>query len=279
MRGLVAANRTIVAQLLSSYERAAVSDKASEASSVRPTSSLSLIRRHVSPVALRRYAACVVILAGSVAGSASVVAALGVCVAGAVGLFLYARRKEKRRHAAIERDLPALLTSVASSVRAGIDPLRAIGDAEEYFSVDSPFVSEVRLFKSKIAAGEDEYEAIEEFLADDDHADVELFKRCILLSRRHGSSLADPLHRVVRVVRQRQSFKRKTRAALAMHRMSAIGIALCAALIAIMQAAMNSKGVALAFEKTAGIVLLSLGGVLIVAGVGWMLCMGREERL
>jgi Flp pilus assembly protein TadB len=221
----------------------------------------------------------VVVIAGLVGGSVSFIGSLAVCVLGALGLLVYARFKENKRCAAIERDLPALLTSIASSVRAGIDPLRAIADSEEYFPGDSPFVSEVRLFKQRIAHGEDESETIEQLLADDNHADIELFKRCILLSRRHGSSLADPLHRVVRVVRQRQSFRRKTRAALAMHRMSALGIALCALVIAVMQAAMNSRGVALAFEKTAGVVLLSVGGVLITVGVGWMLCMGKEEKL
>jgi Flp pilus assembly protein TadB len=64
-----------------------------------------------------------------------------------------------------------------------------------------------------------------------------------------------------------------------MHRMSAIGIALCAALIAVMQGVMNARGVALAFTKTAGVVLLSFGGVLILSGVFWMLSMGKEETL
>jgi predicted phage tail protein len=61
--------------------------------------------------------------------------------------------------------------------------------------------------------------------------------------------------------------------------MSAIGIALCAVLISIMQVAMNPKGIALAFGKSAGVLLLSIGGSLILVGVVWMLAMGREERL
>jgi len=278
MRGLVAANRTIIAQLLSSYERPKV-EGSNEVAQAKRVNQLSLIRRYVSPRGLRRYAAIVVILAGLVAGSFSFLAGLGVCVLGAIGVLWFVRRRENKRNVAIERDLPALLTSVASSVRAGIDPLRAICDAEEYFPAESPFVKEVRLFKQKISAGDDEFDAIEQMLADDNHPDVELFKRCIILSRRHGSSLADPLHRVVRVVRQRQSFKRKTRAALAMHRMSAIGIAICAMLIAVMQAVMNAKGVAIAFQKPIGITLLSVGGALIMLGVGWMLNMGRQEKL
>ena len=188
-------------------------------------------------------------------------------------------RRSKRRRAALERDLPALLTSVASSVRAGVDPLSAIANCDQYLPSDSPFREEARLFKERLRAGEDEFLAIESFLGDDSCSEVELFKRCLVLSRQHGSSLAEPLHRVVRVVRQRQSFRRKTRAALAMHRMSAIGIALCAALIAVMQGVMNARGVALAFTKTAGVILISFGGVLILSGVFWMLSMGKEERL
>jgi Flp pilus assembly protein TadB len=188
-------------------------------------------------------------------------------------------RRSKRRRAALERDLPALLTSVASSVRAGVDPLSAIANCDQYLPSDSPFREEARLFKERLRAGEDEFLAIESFLGDDNCSEVELFKRCLVLSRQHGSSLAEPLHRVVRVIRQRQSFRRKTRAALAMHRMSAIGIALCAALIAVMQGVMNARGVALAFTKTAGVILISFGGVLILSGVFWMLSMGKEERL
>lgn len=284
MKGMLTANRVIVAHLLAAYEQSTFDrantslGRANIGASSQRQQRLSLLRRHVSARGVRRYATIVVAIAGVVAGNFSLITALAVCTIGALGLLAYARIKEAKRITAIERDLPALLTSVASSVRAGIDPIRAIADAARYFPAESPFVSEIRLFSQRLAQGADECEAIEQLLAGDNNVDVELFKRCILLSRRHGSSLADPLHRVVRVVRQRQSFKRKTRAALAMHRMSALGIALCAILIAVMQLAMNSKGVALAFERTAGRVLLSVGGVLISAGVGWMLCMGKEEK-
>jgi tight adherence protein B len=287
MRGVLSADRTVVSELLASYENAtggSLSKEAKRGAGLRIDSKISLIRRYVSPTGLRRYASVVLIIAALVSAFfstliAQLVAPVIVCLCGLIGLQVYVAGRERRRHAALERDLPALLTSVASSVRAGIDPLRAIVDSQEYFPSDSPFVAEVRLFKERIAAGDDEFEVVESFLSGDAHPDVELFKRCIVLSRRHGSSLADPLHRVVRVVRQRQSFRRKTRAALAMHRMSAIGIALCALLIAVMQAAMNAKGVALAFKSPAGLVLISVGGVLISVGVGWMLCMGQEERL
>jgi Flp pilus assembly protein TadB len=128
-------------------------------------------------------------------------------------------------------------------------------------------------------SGGDEVVLIDAFCSRYDHPDVELFKRCLVLSRAHGSSLAEPLHRVVKVVRQRQSFRRKTRAALAMHRMSAVGIAGCAILIGMMQMTVNRKGIEVAFANPVGRMFLIGGAFLVAAGVAWMLSMGREEKL
>lgn len=187
-------------------------------------------------------------------------------------------RTDRLRRDAMERDLPALLNAVASSVRAGIDPLRALHDAVDYLPPSSALVAELARCVRAIADGTDELEAIENLFAGQSNSDLDLFKRCLLLSRRHGSSLAEPLHRITRVVRQRQSFRRKTRAALAMHRMSALGIALCAVLVAVMQFLVNASGVRTAIDKPAGVALLSTGASLVACGVVWMLLMGREER-
>ncbi|MFO0416777.1 MAG: type II secretion system F family protein [Pseudomonadota bacterium] len=280
MRSLVASNRAIVAQLLESYDRvfnaeATVKDQTTDAARPR----FYALMRHTTPQALRRAGGVILSVAGVVAGSFSFLAGLLVLALGAGIIWFRLSRKERRRAALIDRDLPALLTSVASSVRAGIDPLRALADANSMFPPGSPFSLEVKLFKERITAGDDEFEVIDKFLADDYNSEVELFKSCLSLSRRHGSPLADSLHRVVRVVRQRQSFKRKTRAAMAMHRMSAIGIALCAGVICLTQFTTNYSGVKNAFNNPLGIALLGAGATLLVAGVTWMLFMGKEERL
>lgn len=189
------------------------------------------------------------------------------------------RSKARRETILLERDLPSLLTSIASSVRAGIDPLKALGDAADQFPEESPLRRELTEFRAHLGRGGDEVELLGALCAGYEHPDIELFKRCLILSRVHGSSLAEPLHRVVRVVRQRQSFRRKTRAALAMHRMSAIGIAGCAALIGFMQLTVNRKGILIAIANPAGVLLLVGGASLVAAGVAWMLSMGREEKL
>jgi tight adherence protein B len=176
----------------------------------------------------------------------------------------------------IERDLPALLTSVASSVRAGVDPLAAVIGASEYLPKGSVLSKELDQVKYALSEGRDEEIVLEEFLAVYRNQEGELFKRCLILSRRHGGSLADSLHRITKVVRQRQSFRRKTRAALAMHRMSAIGIALCAVAMGSLQCAMNPRSVEIAISHSVGGKLLVFGGALIAVGIIWMMVMGRE---
>lgn len=216
-------------------------------------------------------------------GAYSVSRSAAVCVgAGAIGAVLMVLRISRRiraRRLQVERDLPALLTTMASSVRAGIDPITALMHAQRFFDPTSILAESISQFKRDFTAGEDEERLLRTFLKDLSNSDVELFKRCILLSRRHGASLAEPLHRVVRVVRQRQSFRRKTRAALAMHRMSAIGIGFCAIFIAGIQGVMNYSGVALAWHHPVGGTFLSVGMGLLAVGIVWMLSMGREEAL
>lgn len=280
MRGLIASNRTIVSHLLKSFE--VLSDLNGVDNSLTAEDSTKLLPRmlrHTARRSLHVYCALVLMVAGFVAGNFSLL--LGVVVLSIAGgaLYLYLRVKEAKWQANIDRDIPILLTSVASSVRAGIDPIRAMCDAEEYFMPQSPLGTEIKRFRQSLAIGDDEFEALEQFFVTERNRDIELFKRCIILSRRHGSSLADPIHRVMRVVRQRQSFRRKTRAALAMHRMSAIGIAMCAVVITTMQLVMNYGGVRVALANPLGFVLLCAGISLIGIGVVWMLMMGKEEKL
>lgn len=205
----------------------------------------------------------------------------GVCVPLlSLGVMFWLRsRRARHTRALLERDLPSLLTSIASSVRAGIDPMKALADSADQFPEESPLRSELSELRVGLTKGKDEVDLIDLFCSGFQHPDVELFKRCLILSRTHGSSLAEPLHRVTRVVRQRQSFRRKTKAALAMHRMSAVGIAGCAVLIGLMQVSVNRKGIQIAIANPVGVLFLVGGASLVAAGVAWMLSMGREEKL
>lgn len=275
MRASFATNRAVISQLLAAY-----GGRTRNTSESRwATASLQVQERYVTVIAVGGVAILATFLVGGSPVSPLVAYLGGAVVCASLARRYFRNRAERRRREAIDRDLPAFLTTVASSVRAGIDPIRAICDAESYFAPQSPFVSEIRKFKHCIAQGDEEAAVIEGFLVAERNVDLELFKQCLFLSRQLGGSLAEPLHRVVRVFQSRQSFRRKTRAALAMHRMSALGIALCAVVIVGMQFAVDSSRVVMTLYHPVGRVFLGGGVALIVIGVIWMLRMGREERV
>ena len=270
--------RRILRTLLASYQQEGVS---TPRSLTPPQAKLSrlLAQAQIAPQWMQRSGIAVVVmtLLASVIGgyrSGSAMLLLGGFV-----VFSHIGFRARRNRTVIDRDLPALLTSVASSVRAGMDPLSALVEAREYFPKGALLVQEIEKLRKGLAEGRDEEDLVGEFLALYGNQDAELFRRCLILSRRHGGSLGEPLHRITRVVRQRQSFRRKTRAALAMHRMSAIGIALCAAAMTALQCAMNPQSLELSIHHPIGSKLLVGGILLIVTGLGWMLRMGREAKL
>ena len=272
MIGIRHRSAAIVGELLASYGAAARERATDRAAALLNTASPSLkaggdfcLRSLGPPLALGLTLAWYEHPLAGVAGVATV-----------LGARRWARRRgHEARRESLDRDLPALLTSVASSVKAGLDPLSALIEAREYFAKQSPLAMELDALRKGLSSGDDEVSIVQRFLAGYENADAELFKRCLLLSRRHGASLAAPLHRITRVVRARHSFRRKVRAALAMHRMSAVGIALCALVVGAIQGAMNMKGVRIAIEHPTGRALLIAGGALMVLGIGWMLSMGR----
>jgi tight adherence protein B len=197
----------------------------------------------------------------------------------AIGLVFYLRIKLaiSRRAEAFERDYPAFLLSLSSSIRTGIDPLMAFSQCGELFPQDSVLRSEVQKTSLLIERGAQENAAIGNFARTIDHPDIGLFRAAMILSRQQGSSLGACLHRLTRVTRQRQSFRRKTSAAVAMQRLSAFGIAGCTIIVGMIQGTSNPQAIKDAFNHPAGRIGLMLGLGLVVVGLLWMLRMSRRR--
>ncbi len=176
-----------------------------------------------------------------------------------------------------ERDYPAFLIALAASIRTGLDPLSAMVGLKDLFPATSSLGRELVTVASVIEAGDTEDAAIAAFGAEIAHPDLPLFRSAFLLARREGSSLGDCLERLASVTRARQSFRRKTKAAVAMQRLSAFGIAACAVLIGIMQATANFEAMKLAFSHPVGSRLLVVGALLVALGLSWMLHITRSR--
>ena len=194
-----------------------------------------------------------------------------------VTLYLTIARRAFRRTEGFERDYTALLLSLASSVKSGIDPLSALADAHKLFAEKSEMKGELRAFLALVESGRSEDDAVREFAATINHPDLPLFRSAFLLARKEGSSLAECLQRLARVTRQRQSFRRKIRAAVAMQKLSALGIVVCCLCIGLVQFVSNPAGFQKAIHQPAGAKLMVVGSTLMVLGIWWMMRITRSR--
>lgn len=186
-------------------------------------------------------------------------------------------RKEVARTLAFERDYPALLVSLASAIRTGLDPLVALRTASELFAKDSLVRAEVEALSVRLERGAAEDAAIGAFAATVRHPDVALFRTALVLARQQGASLGECLQRLARVTRHRQSFRRRMRAALAMQKLSAIGIGGCAVVLLLMQFISNPTAIKEALAHPVGSWALGGGFILVLFGLSWMLRISRPK--
>ncbi|MCB0329437.1 MAG: type II secretion system F family protein [Bdellovibrionales bacterium] len=183
--------------------------------------------------------------------------------------------KAAERQSNFDRDYAALLLSLSSGLKTGLDPLIALCKSVELFREDSVIRGELAAVERTLGEGKTEDEAIDAFGRTVRHPDVKLFRMAFKLARKEGASLSLCLQRLARVTRQRQSFRRKTRGAVAMQKLSAFGIALCTVMIGIIQGASNGQALVDAFANPMGRVLLIGGLSLVLTGIVWMLNMSK----
>jgi Flp pilus assembly protein TadB len=181
------------------------------------------------------------------------------------------RRRVSARSQGFEKDYTAMLLSLASAIRTGLDPLAAMLELSKLFAPTSEVYRELVALRTRIESGMPEEDAVRRFGGTIAHPDLPLFITAFILARREGSSLSECLQRLARVTRQRQSFRRKTRAAVAMQKLSAIGIGLSATAIGVIQVLSNPQGLALATAHPIGSKILLCGVALIVCGIVWMM--------
>ena len=176
-----------------------------------------------------------------------------------------------------EEDYPAFLISLASCIKSGKDPLQALELVKDLFLDSSILKQKLLEVLSNIQEGMSEEEAINNFARDIKHPDIDLFRVAFILSRKEGSGLYKPLRRLTKVTRQRQGFRRKAKAAVAMQKVSAFGILGSVIFIALVQMAMNREQLFQAIASPIGVRLMLLGVVFVAVGIIWMLYMTREK--
>jgi Flp pilus assembly protein TadB len=184
----------------------------------------------------------------------------------------------KRRELAFEQDLVPYLLSVAASTRAGQDPLTAALQGTNRDGYSKALQVELEGVSAALSQGASEAEAFAQFGRSVFNSDCALFSAAFLVSRREGGGLASFCKRLSRVVRRRQAFRRKARAAVAMQRLSAMGIAGCCCLMLLFQWATNLEGLTYALETVPGKVLIGFGSLLLLSGIAWLFQLTQKSE-
>jgi len=191
--------------------------------------------------------------------------------------YLSIRRRIFTRAEAFERDYTAFLLSLASAIRTGLDPLVALVESYQLFPERSELRRELLRVRAAVEAGMAEDRIIAEFASTIRHPDVAMFRSAFLMARREGSSLGVCLERLARVTRQRQSFRRKTKAAVAMQKLSAYCIGACVVFVGFVQFAANPKGMTAVMHHPVGSKALTVAFLFVLGGLGWMMRMARTR--
>lgn len=224
-------------------------------------------------------AAGTALLGGALAVSLQSVSPL--LIPAGVILLLFARSSggTQRKVQSFEKDFTALLVSLASAVRTGLDPLSALLSAEDLFPPTSQVRQELLKLKRNIVEGKPEEDALRDFARDILHPDIALFRSAVLLARREGSSLSSCLQRLAKVTRQRQSFRRKVRAAIALQKLSSIAIVMCAVTVLVVQFVANPKLLTDAMQHPLGRKALYAGLGAMVIGLAWILRITHHREI
>lgn len=191
--------------------------------------------------------------------------------------YFFIRHRQWERIFLFERDYPAFLLALASSIRTGLDPLIAFSGSQQMFGRESVLGREIQRTSEAIESGVEEERAFLDFAKSINHPDIKLLRVALVLSRRQGASLGACLQRLARVTRQRQSFRRKIRGAVAMQRLSAFGIAGCTAIVGVIQVTSNPAVIQVAWAHPTGGLVLFAGLSLVAGGLIWMIIMSRRN--
>ena len=147
------------------------------------------------------------------------------------------------------------------------------------FSTDSPLQQAIAKAEQEMEEGRSEEEVIMNFASEVNHPDLSLFKQAYLLSRKHGSSLSSCLQRIARVVRSRQSFRRKVRSAVALQKLSALGIFFAVIAMLVIQTVAAKETLIAAWQDELGFKLLVLAACLVLGGIVWMFRVSKLRQL
>lgn len=193
------------------------------------------------------------------------VAAGAVVVA---GMFLYVSRAASKERTMFDKQLPDVLTLLATSLRAGYSIMQAI-EAVATEAAD-PSNREFGHAMSEIRLGRPMIEALGDVAVRMESQDFEWTVMAISIQREVGGNLAEVLHSISETMLHRNRFRREVKALTAEGRMSMWIMAALPFGVAFMVILLNPGYLEPLYTTTIGIVVMIIGLIMMLLGIAVM---------
>lgn len=174
----------------------------------------------------------------------------------------------KRRGTKFERQLPDVLTLVASSLSTGFSLLQAL-DAVAHDAAD-PAAKEFARAVAETRIGSDVDEALERMAARMESTNMGWTAMAVRIQRQVGGNLAETLRTTATTLREREGLYRHVRALSAEGRLSAYILIALPIGIFLLTLQSNPDYISLLWSNVLGIAMMAFGVLAMVAGIFWM---------
>jgi tight adherence protein B len=203
-----------------------------------------------------------------------VVALLLALAAGAAPYLLMLQSVTKRR-VAFEEQFPGVLDLIAASLESGSSVVRALELVVE--EADEPTASEFGRVLASTRMGMELSEALAVMSERLGSRDVDWTVQAITVQQRTGGKLAEILRIVARTMRGRSEVVRELQTLTVEGRLSAVILGALPFLIALVMLIVNPGYLTPLFHQTIGLAMVTVAGVLMLAGFVWMRKIIRVE--
>jgi tight adherence protein B len=195
----------------------------------------------------------------------NVIFVLLIAAACSVIPYFWMTRAARKRQQALVDQLADTLSILASSLRAGYSFLQALDTVSK--EIGDPSAHEFQRVVAEIRLGRPIEDALLAMATRIESDDLRWAVIAINVQRQVGGNLAEVLDIVANTVRERAYIRRQVRVLSAEGRISVAILAALPFLMMLYLAIVNPEYLSLLFTRTAGLVMLVLGGVLMTLGI------------
>ncbi len=220
---------------------------------------------------LRVLAVVICVIAGTLFLRGGLLTVLGPLLGLAVGVFgppLVLKFLATRRAKKFERQLPDVLTLIASSLSTGFSLLQAL-DAVTH-DVAEPAAKEFSRAMAETRIGSDIEESLQRMAERMDSTNMRWTAMAIQIQRQVGGNLGETLRTTAATLRDREALFRQVRALSAEGRLSAYILLALPVFIFLYMLQANPAYISLLWTNLIGIAMLAMALIMLVIGFFWM---------